>query len=224
MKRYLLVFSFIIVSFPLLAQQWQLGISYKYLYSGQWDKCIQTYNFSRPFLNEKQPLIINGINPNLSYLFKNTKKIKYGIDVSYSYFGSKATNENYTNKLNLHLLNIGYMMSYQNPEKLKHLTFDLSVSALLGGLFRKVNKERFEYDDKKIKSLGIGGNLNLKMNYLIKLTDKYILAPHISIGYAPYYFNPKTEEVINQTTELISKNWTGIITSQVGVSIYLNKF
>ena len=44
------------------SQETHIGFSYEYLYCPQFDKAIQTYNFDRPFLNEKQPLFLNGIN------------------------------------------------------------------------------------------------------------------------------------------------------------------
>jgi hypothetical protein len=223
MKQKLFILSFTFSVITINAQQWQVGFGYKYIYSGQWDKCIQTYNFSRPFLKLKQPLLINGFGATTSFLFKNSKKLKHGIDLSYSYFGSKVVNENYTNKLNLNLLNIAYLLSYQNPYKLKRVSFDLGVSVMLGILFRKVNKAAYKYDDQKMKALGIGGSVNLRVNYKINLSDKYHLAPFICIGYTPYYFNPKTEALINQTTELVSRNWTGVFTSQIGFSAYLNK-
>ncbi len=223
MKKIAFILLVIVLKITLYSQQLQVGIGYNYLYSGQWDKCIQTYNFSRPFLVEQQPLLMHGFSSNASYLFKNSKKIKYGIEIVYTYTGSKATNQDFINKLNLHLIDLGYTMHYQNPEKLKHLTFDLTISAVGGLLKRKINTETFEYDEKKLRALGIGGRINLKVKYTISSNEKYSVAPFISVGYAPYYFNPKTEEVLNQTTELVSKNWTGILTSQVGVIFNFQK-
>ena len=40
------------------AQEFRTDVSYKYMFSNKWDKAIQTYNFSRPFIETKQPLLI----------------------------------------------------------------------------------------------------------------------------------------------------------------------
>ena len=61
---------FMLVFFHSTGQEVKVDVGYKYLYSNQWDKAIQTYNFSRPDLIEKQPLLMNGlkkINPMLTF-------------------------------------------------------------------------------------------------------------------------------------------------------------
>ena len=58
------------------AQEWKADISYKYMFSNQLDKIIQTYNFSRPLLAEKQPLLMHGLNTAVSRIFKNEKHWK----------------------------------------------------------------------------------------------------------------------------------------------------
>ena len=88
-------------------QELKIDASYEYLYAYQWDKAIQTYNFSRPFEKEKQALLSNGINTSVSYIFKNKNHFKHGINFAYSFFQSAAENENFNNNLNLHFFNLG---------------------------------------------------------------------------------------------------------------------
>ena len=57
------------------AQSISFGVSYNYLYSKQLDKSIQLYNFSRPFLENRQPLFINGITTDVAFLFETKKQI-----------------------------------------------------------------------------------------------------------------------------------------------------
>lgn len=206
------------ISINSYSQEWKVDFSYKYLYSNQWDKAIQTYNFSRPFLKEKQPLLMNGLNTSSSYIFKNEKHIKHGLNLSYSYFGSLAENENLTNKLNLHFVNVGYMLHYENPEKFKGMYADLIISASSIVLYRKINGAPFIYDEKKSKALGIGGDLQFKLGYCFNLKNKSYLSPFIAVGYTPYFYSPNTESVINQTKTLTSKSWASILSSQVGIA------
>ena len=35
-----------------MAKEFRTDIPYKYIFANKWDKAIQTYNFSRPFLDE----------------------------------------------------------------------------------------------------------------------------------------------------------------------------
>lgn len=215
----ILLFAYSIAS----AQEFKADVSYKYMYSNQWDKTIQTYNFSRPFLKENQPLLMNGLNTSVSYIFKNEKNLKHGINLSYSYFRSAAENENFNNTLNLHFVNLGYILLYENTEKWKGLYSELIISATSSGLFRNINGEPFEYDETKSKAFGIGGDILLKFGYYLKLKNKSFLSPFLSIGYTPYLYSTNSEAVINQTKGLTSKNWTGILTTQIGLNFKIRK-
>ena len=205
------------------AQEIKMDASYEYLYSRQWDKAIQTYNVSRPFLKEKQPLLMNGLNTSISYVFENEKHVKHGINVSYAYFQSSAENENFNNMLKLHFINLGYILHYENAEKSKGLYADLIISATSSGLFRHINGNPFEYDETTSRAFGIGGDICLKAGYYLTLKNNFYLSPFISIAYTPYLYSPNSEAVINQTKELTSKNWTGILTTQIGLTFHLKR-
>lgn len=222
--RAVILLSFLVFEFSItMAQEIKADISYKYMYAKQWDKAIQTYNFSRPFLIEKQPLLIHGINSSLSFSFKSTKKLNHGINISYSYYRSSADNENLNNVLNLHFVNVGYIIHYENKEKLKGLYTDLIISATSSGLFRNVNGEPFEFDEIKSQAFGIGGDLCLKLGYSLKIKSKNYMSPFVSFGYTPYLYSPNSEAVINQTKGLVSKNWTGILTTQIGLTFHIKQ-
>ena len=203
------------------AQEFRTDISYKYIFANKWDKAIQTYNFSRPFLEEKQALLMHGLNASVSYIFKSSSSFKHGINISYSYFKSSAENENLNNILNLHFLNLGYIIHYENNEKTKGLYTDLIISAVSSGLFRNVNDEPFEYDGTRTKAFGIGGDMSVRAGYYLNLKNKINLSPFVLVGYTPYFYSPNSEAVINQTKGLVSNNWTGIFTTQVGLTFHI---
>jgi hypothetical protein len=202
------------------AQEWKADFSYKYMYSNQLDKIIQTYNFSRPLLAEKQPLLMHGLNTSVSRIFSNEKKLKHGINLSYSFIRSAAENQNFNNTLQLHFVNLGYILHYENAEKSKGLYTEFIFSATACGLYRNVNDQAFEYDDAKSKSFGIGGDIQVKMGYQMKLKNKYFLSPFISIACTPYLYAPNNEAVVNQTKGLTSANWTSILGAQAGLTIH----
>ncbi len=206
-----------------IAQEFRSDVSYKYMFANKWDKAIQTYNFSRPFLTEKQPLLIHGLNTSVSYIFKSSKSLKHGINLSYSYFKSSVENENLNNTFNLHFLNLGYIIHYQNNENAKGLYADLIISAVSSALFRNVNDEPFEYDETRSKAFGIGGDLSIRAGYSLSLKNKIQLSPFALVGYAPYIYSPNSEAVINQTKGLVGYNWTGIFTTQVGLTVHIRQ-
>lgn len=205
------------------AQQWNLDFSYKYLYSGQWDKAIQTYNFSRPFLPQKQPLLMHGFGASGSTVFKGNKPVKHGMKLSYSLIRSAAENESFNNTLNLHFAEIGYVMHYELTGKWNRFYTEVALSAVGSGLFRKINGEAFVYDEKPSRAFGIGGNLQVLLGYSVPLKNRVYWSPWISFGYAPYLYSPNTEAVINQTKGLSGKNSTALLSGQIGCAFQIKK-
>ncbi len=218
---FLLLFLFLFIDAQ--SQEIEVDLSYKYMFANNWDKAIQTYNFSRPFLTEKQPLFVHGMNGSVSYIFKSENKFKQGINASYSHFTSYAENVNFVNQLYLHFLNVGYILRYESTEKLKGLTTDFLLSASSSALFRNVNDEPFIYDDTRSKAFGIGGDLSVKSSYSFNLKNNIRLSPFIQIGYTPYLYSPNTEAVINQTRGLAAPNFTDVFSSQIGLKVRLRE-
>ena len=214
---FLLLFLFLFIDAQ--SQEIEVDLSYKYMFANNWDKAIQTYNFSRPFLTEKQPLFIHGINGSVSYIFKSENKFKQGINASYSHFSSYAENVNFVNQYILHFLNVGYILRHESAGSVEGLCTDFILSAVSSALFRNVNDEPFIYDDTRSKAFGIGGDLSVKSSYSFNLKNNIRLSPFIQIGYTPYLYSPNTEAVINQTTELTTPSFTGVFTSQIGVKV-----
>jgi hypothetical protein len=207
----------------IIAQEFKTDISYKYIFANKWDKAFQTYNFSRPFLEEKQPLFMHGINASASKIFKSSGELKHGIHFSYSYFRSYAENENLINILHLHFINLGYVVHFENNEKTKGLYTDLIISMVSSGLYRNVNGEPFEFDESRAKAFGVGGDLSIKAGHCFNLKNNIRLSPFALVGYTPYIFSPNSEALINQTKGLVNNNWTGIFSTQVGLSFHIRK-
>ena len=218
---FLLLFLFPLVDTQ--AQEIETDLSYKYMFASNWDKAIQTYNFSRPFLTEKQPLFMHGMNASVSYIFKSENKFKQGINASYSHFSSYAENVNFVNQYNLHFFNVGYILRHESTGSLKGLCTDFILSASSSALFRNVNDEPFIYDDTRSKAFGIGGDLSVRTSYSFNIKNKIRLSPFFQVGYTPYLFSPNTEAVINQTTGLLAPNFTDVFSSQVGVRFIMKE-
>ena len=220
----IVLFSMLFFTFnSAMAQEFRSDISYKYMFANKWEKAIQTYNFSRPFLEEKQPLLMHGLTASASYIFKSSKRLKHGVNLSYSNFKSSAENDKLNNVLNLHFLNLGYIIHFQNNENAKGFYTDLIISVVSSGLCRYVNDEPFNYDDTRSKAFGIGGGLSIRAGYYLNLKNRINLSPFVLVGYTPYVYSPNSEAVINQTKGLVSNNWTGIFTSQVGLTLHIRQ-
>lgn len=202
------------------AQAFRAGVAYQYLSAGNWDKAIQTYNFSRPFLSEKQPLFIHGVNASVSYFFKSSKKISHGINLSYSGFSSAAENPNLSNVLNLHFVAPGYIMRYENQSKPRGLYTELLISAVSSVILRNVNGEPYLVDDSRYAAWGIGADIGFKIGRRIKAKNKIGLKPFLQAGFTPYLYSPNAEAIINQTKGLVSSGGTALFSLQAGLSLH----
>ncbi len=219
----ILAFSLLLCASSTNAQNVRIGVGYNYLYSKQFDNLIQTYNFSRPYLQENQPLLSSGIHSDFSYLFNSDRSLKSGFILQHSAYRSWAENLGTDTKLVFNLMGIGYLMHYENKQKLSGLFFDLSASGLIGILIKKIDNETLLVDEEKLRSIQFGGYLNLSTGYKFNMSDKLVISPFIGFGFAPYFSEGTSESVINQTSTLISEDeeYTSFMNFQVGIRIHL---
>ncbi len=198
-----------------IAQQLRFGASYEYLYSNLWNQNIQTYNFSRPFLDNKQPLLSHGFGLSVSYLFGSNSDFSHGIGLAYSRFGSSAENENFNSSFNQNFLKLGYILHFQKDTTPFYT--ELGISGIGGILGRQINDKTFEFDGETARAYGIGGEINLKIGYEFALSEKLYLSPFVGFGYVPYYYSPNSESILNQTTELISEEEPSLLNASFGI-------
>lgn len=196
----------------------RVGFGYTYLFARQWDKAIQTYNFSRPFIVQKQPLLANGVTIYSSYLFNSSKWYKNGISFSYSYFNSCSANENLSNTLNLHFVKPGYLLHFKNEKRLNNLSADIIVAAHLGGLNRRVNGNPNIFDEKRAMAFGIGGCIDIKCVYrCLTINHRFTMSPYVNAGFTPFFYAPGFETLLNQTKHLVNKASTEILNLELGI-------
>ena len=205
------------------AQEWNVELGYQYLYANQWDKAVQTYNFSRPFIATKQPLLAHGSYFGGQYYFASQKKIHAGLKLNHSYYRSMAENPGLTATLRLQLLELGYVLRYEAPDKSNKFYFDLALSAITSHMTRSVNEEGLMIDEQRLRAWGIGGKLDLVAGYNLSSQKRYTLSPFAGLGYVPYFWSPQTEAVINQTRTLSGKENTSMLTWKIGMRMRLTK-
>jgi hypothetical protein len=203
----------------LRSQDFEASISYEYLHAQAWNKAVQTYNFSRPFLANPQPLISHGLQASLEYPLPSNGNSNHSLMLDVGWYRSSAENVNFEATLNQYLLQIGYLRPLLQDQLPDQLTLKAGVSVVGGALFRRINGEPLVYDETNAKALGIGGGVRLKVNYYLINNGKIKAGPFLGLQYIPYYYAPKTEAIMNQTTGLTGKEWTSVFGSRLGVIV-----
>lgn len=217
--KQLIILMALLCSSTFVSSQIQIAVGYNYMIASGWDRAIQTYNFARPELTEKQPLLIHGVEVATEFLRDSGKYNERGFMASYRYFRSSAHNDNFNVALNAHIVNFGYGLSTNGMGKKKAIFCDVSISVLCGGIFRNVNGEPIRDDDKRVWAPGIGGELRPRIGYDLVIREKMIFSPYFQTTYCPFYYSPRAEAVLNQTMTLTGVKYTGILSLEIGICI-----
>ena len=200
------------------AQNYRIGLGHSFLNNSQWNQTIQLYNDSRPFLEEKQPLLQNGIFLSLDRMFKIENKHPFSLSLAYSFFNSKADNVVYVSKINLHALTFSFNSTkYYLIHKNTPLTFSFGAGIMSNYIERNINPNATINDEYPIRSLGIGPMLNLNLAYEIVLNKGITISPFVQVSFAPYYYSPGAEKCLNLTQGLMEESWNNTLNIQTGI-------
>lgn len=204
------------------AQFMQTGIGGRYFYSARWDKMIQTYNFSRPHLNSKQPLLQYGASISFTYWLRASGKLNQGLHSEVTFATSYTENALLNNRINLTLLSLGYGLKIPATQLISNTYLDLFISGE-GSLFtRRVNGEPLIVDDKRGSAFGIGCNIQFRLGYLKSINENLSLTPFISGSFSPFHYSPESEAVINQTMGLFDDTGSALYSIQVGIGLQIH--
>ena len=198
------------------AQKFSMDISYQYMYAKQWDRSIQLYNFSRPWLIEKQPLLIHGMNMGFNSALSIKQKLNHGLSGDLSFFSSSAANLNVLNTVHLFLGNIGYFAHKQMTIQSSSLYVEARVAMTISGLFRRTNQAPLLLDDKQVRAFGIGSQLQVKLGYYLPFFERVKSSLFVAIAYHPYIYSPYGESVLNQTMGITNHYGTGVVSAKIG--------
>ena len=201
----------------LFAQGYTAAISYGYLHAPEWNKAIQTYNFSRPFLDTPQPLLSTGVQASLEFPLNPRGNSHLMLDLAW--YRSSAENPNFAATLNQYLLEVGYLRHLFSDQLPDQFSVKAGVAIVGGALLRSINGEPLVYDESNANALGIGGGVRLNVSYDLIDNGKVSVGPFLGAQYTPYYYAPKTEAILNQTTGLTGKEWTSILGGRVGIVV-----
>lgn len=198
------------------AQKLSLDVSYKYMYAKQWDRSIQLYNFSRPWLIEKQPLFMHGVNAGFSYDVSSKKEFNHGLSVDFSFFRSVSENKNMVNAINLYISNMGYFVRKDFRILHSNCYTEIRLALTVSGIFRRINQEPMLVDETQTRAFGIGSDIQVKFGYELPCLAGIKGSLFLAVSYAPYVYSPYSESVLNQTMGITNHYGTGIIGAQIG--------
>lgn len=219
--KYLIIYLLFCVCFSVsTAQEWKANVSYNYLYAPTWDKAIQTHNFSRPFLDIKQPLLMHGMQAAIARVFKSNRNIHHGMQLAYAQFRNNLRVHGYSSILHSHFLKIGYILQFKPIPQMDILYTEVHLSLITGALCRRIKSVSPGNNISIFCAMSIGGEANVITGYYILKNPGYKMSLFVNIGYTPFLFSPEVESVLNQTKGFVGKPWTQMMTAQVGVAFH----
>ena len=213
-----ILFTLLYISFA-YGQELRLGAGYEYLFSPQLDLIIKTYNFNRPFLENKQPFLKHGATLQLSYLAHSNKNLQSGVIASYGNIQSYVMNPGTEVRLFFNTFTVGHLLHYENEEVLKGFYIENGISGLLSLLYKRVNRMPHIVSETKQFAIQVGAFFNVNIGYRFKLSEKFKISPFAGVGYGGYISTNGPERIINSTNDLIKKS-SSLFNSRVGIQIH----
>lgn len=204
------------------AQEHHVDVGYRYLYAPRWDRMVQTYNVSRPFLDELQPLLQHGIGMGYAYFFPDERRLRSGLSIGYDRFISHADASGLESRIRLHQLRVGYTARILPQDRESPWQVEAGASVLGNHLSRLVNDASIEDEELRPRSLGLGAEVNVLVGRRFPLGAHRRLMPYIRVGIAPYVHQPSAEPVLNQTRGLVAGDGTFMLTVGAGVQVILH--
>ncbi len=211
---FLLLFSSLLV-----AQEWTASGGYQYIYSSDWDKAIQRYNFGRPHLDEAQPLLIHGASLETAYFFGSNKKVNSGIKLEYGFTKSRAQNPEFDLSFHFHQLSLAYVLRYSFENKLERFYLEGESGILASLLSKRINQEVELIDDEANRVFGLGAEIGLTAFYSISLNERRTLSPYFGISYSPYLGSPDSESLLDPTISVNASNNVELMSWRIGLRI-----
>lgn len=228
MKRLFLIILFAIGFSNLQAQEMGVNINYQFLKATEWNKATQVYNFSRPFLENKQPLLKHGFSVGFYYLRNPESRFSWGPSVTFSFHQSSSQNPNFNIGIHSLLLNLGTKIQYRpmiGGNNNVHMSFIPSMTAVM--LNRKLNGEIVivgeSEEEQKLRKFGIGLGLNAQIGYDYSINHNLIISPMIGINYNPYIWTSRGEVIFNEAAAGDLESKTKILGFQAGLTLRKRK-
>lgn len=223
MKKVLISVLLLFLFRAAICQQLTISAGYTHIYSPQFNRSVAMYNFSRPWLLNEQPNFGSGLFASSKLIFSSSANIASGMGARYSFHRSVAENAGFKSQLNFHLVELTYVLHLEPKSRGNHPYIDMEVGAVGGLMTRLINDENFQVDEEEYDEMGIGGIARITAGYLLKINDYWKMSPYLSIGFAPYFYMPDSESVINQTINLASEDNQPMLSGQIGVTFQYGK-
>ena len=213
----------------LQGQSWEFHAGYQNVTAKQWNRAIQTYNFSRPFLEEKQPNLAGAAQVGMSYLFKNKTPFRYGPGIQYAMVRSTAENGGETDRIQVQwpelVFHFRYYYSFRDsasgPSNALYIETAPGFSILT--MERRIDGELQTVDDTEQRFTGYGVALHTQVGFSWRVSEKLALEPYFSYTYDPLINIPESPVLINQTENFDLREGTSAGRLRLGLAIRLIK-
>lgn len=206
MKRINALLVFMMFSaFSGKAQELSFDFAYSYLQAKTWNQAVQSYNFSRPFLEEKQPLLRHGPGFGMHIIWPKEQKLNHGISAVYNSLLSTAENPNYNISVKAKFLDIGYLARFKNkPSEMNGWSWEVRADLKSTMLSRHLNDEivKIENDDEEtlLRTFGAGFQLEARLGHTSGFGRRQAWTKFIGVYYSPYTWAYRSELVFNESS------------------------
>lgn len=227
MKSFFVLTLMLFNGFIASGQEIGLNFNYQLIEAREWNKATRVYNLSRPFLENKQPLLKQGFSFGCYYLRNPENKLSWGPSISFSFFRSSSENPNFNIDIHAFLVDLGAKIQYRPELANNNLSMSFTPNLSLTTLNRQLNGEIViigeTEEDQPLRSYGIGLGINTQVSYDYVVKDNWIISPMIGANYYPYLWASRSEVIFNESAAGDLKSSTALLGLQGGFIIKKRK-
>jgi len=215
------------MALPAQAQHYGGSLAYGRVSIPQWNRAIEVYNFSRPYLLEPLETYSSNIHLQGYWLQRPYEKVSLGPMINYTRncLNGKAPNlrvDVHVQRLELDALVRLRKVAFK--KELNSFFMDLSPGIHLAYLTRRHNgKAIFTVSDeailKRVRSLGIGIGLGFKIGYSLYFSRQLLVSPFALIKYTPLMYAKNSINVLNQLTMDGLRDHSMVYDFRVGIEV-----
>jgi hypothetical protein len=207
----------------LKAQVKTVELRYQNLTAFEWNKAVRTYNFSRPFLENKQPLIQQGFGIGYSKLKSKKENRLSGFEFSLSGYRSAVKNENYEVALNALTLGMGYEFRFDELFEKSEMNFLLvpKMQAIGLGRWQDGDLVALEFEESTTRLLTVGACLGLGTAVQIpvgKKSSEKLTYLKLGLEYYPFWWTYQSQVLLNQSVAGPAIDFGSALLFHIGIS------
>ncbi|MCS6981387.1 MAG: hypothetical protein NZM65_04240 [Flavobacteriales bacterium] len=205
----------------LMGQGFHIQTGYSYLWCRSWDRVLNYYYFTRPYLNGSPRYLESGFTVSTGYAFSSFRAPIHGVVAGYSNAWAVYREDNYRLRFWWHTVMAGYRARLRRMSRAEGFYGELGIHFAGAWLERKSYWKDNNTLHHRYVAFGWGGGFSGEAGYMLPY-EEWVARPGFFVKVASNFIHmPGAEVALNQTQGLYLRNWHTVVMLQGGISLLI---